>query len=61
MTQTLRPSLRLEQAFECPRCRQYNLVRSDDPNVYFLCSDPGCGYVIWTVPPVQDSFRAENK
>lgn len=54
-------SLRLEQAFECPKCRKYNLVRSDDPNVYFLCPDEACGYVIWVVPPVQASFSEENE
>lgn len=53
--------LRQEYAFECPKCRQYNLIKSDDPNLYFLCPDEACGYVIWVVPPVQAQTRADNE
>jgi hypothetical protein len=61
MTQTLRPSLRQEQAFECPKCRQYNLIRSDNPNVYFLCPNPAFGYVVWAVSPEKASPTPENE
>jgi hypothetical protein len=55
------PLLRQEYALECPKCRQYNLIRSDDPNLYFLCPDEACGYVIWAVPPVQASIEEEKE
>lgn len=59
MTQV--PLLRQEYAFQCPRCKRHNLVRSDDLNVYFLCPDEACSYVIWAVPPVQASLEEENE
>ena len=55
------PLLRQENALECPKCRQYNLIKSDDPNVYFLCPDVACGYVIWAVPPAQASLEGEKE
>lgn len=45
------PSLRLEQALQCPKCRQYNLVPSEDPDIYYYCPDEACGYAIWARPP----------
>lgn len=32
----------------CPKC-QSDLMKSTDPNIYFLC--PQCGYVIWAGHP----------
>lgn len=61
MNQSDKPLLRQEYAFQCPRCRQYNLVKSDDQNVHFLCPDPACGYKIMAVPPVQASPHGENE
>lgn len=63
MSQSAKPLLRQEYAFQCPRCKRYNLIRpsENDLNVHFLCPDEACGYVIWAVPPVQASFSEENE
>jgi len=46
------PSLRLEQALQCPCCHQYNLAKSEDPDIYYTCPDiEGCGYVVWARLP----------
>jgi len=39
-------SLRIEPRLQCPRCKRYNLVRSDNIDIYFYCPDISCGYVI---------------
>lgn len=46
------PALRLSMAAECPKCRKYNLIQSDDPDIYYVCPDPACGYVLWANPPL---------
>lgn len=60
MNQSFQPSLRQVQAFECPKCHQNNLARSDDPNVNFICPDPACGYVLWATPPSFPCTAMEN-
>ena len=39
-------SLRIELRLQCPQCKRYNLVRSDNIDIYFYCPDISCGYVI---------------
>jgi len=45
--QTIAPCLGLG----CPWCQKNLLVRSDDPDIYFVCPNPECGYVIWASYP----------
>lgn len=39
-------ALRVEPRLQCPRCKRYNLVRSDKIDIYLYCPDISCGYVI---------------
>ena len=45
------PSQRQELRLECPKCCRYNLIQSEDPDIYYTCPDPECGYIIWARPP----------
>jgi hypothetical protein len=37
-------------ALECPKCKAYNLVQSEDPAIYYTCPNPECNYVIEARP-----------
>ena len=50
-------SLRLEPRLQCPRCKRYNLVRSDRIDIYFYCPDISCGYVILNHDSTKDEFQ----
>jgi len=39
-------SLRIEPRLQCPRCKRYNLIRSDNMDIYFYCPDISCGYIM---------------
>lgn len=38
--------MRLEYAYQCPRCQRHNLVPSETPGVRYICPDDDCGYYI---------------
>jgi len=49
--------LRIEPRLQCPRCKRYNLVRSDKTDIYFYCPDISCGYVIRNNDPTQEKSQ----
>lgn len=38
-------------AMECPKCKAYNLVESDDPEIRYQCPDPECGFTLLVQQP----------
>lgn len=55
------PSLSQIMALQCPRCRRNNLIQSNHLDIYYLCPDPQCGYVIWSRPPITLNTSQKTK
>ena len=61
MVAKMSPSLRQEYAFKCPMCHNYNLVRSEDPEIEFVCPDKDCGYIIWSTCKITGDWYSSGK